>query len=158
MLKSGAEGTGQAYVQSLVGLKFRQHHLELDANPKDLHRDFNIRNLRYGNLSRVTLDVLVQPDNKAVIRVKTEASGDRVASSGGLYGCDAGCLDAPVKLSSAEFTQFPVKLTDPVTAVLYITPDYQHVQDLKHTIHVKEVIDGKPAPIRRRCLICLVTY
>ena len=38
---------------------------------------------------------------------------------------------------------FPVKLTDPVTAVLYITSDYQHMQELKHTIHVKEVVDGK---------------
>ena len=36
-----------------------------------------------------------------------------------------------------------MKLTDPVTAVLYITSDYQHMQELKHTIHVKEVVYGK---------------
>ena len=59
------------------------------------------------------------------------------------FGCDAGCLDAPVQLSSVHSVIFPVKLTDPVTAVLYITSDYQHMQELKHTIHVKEVADGK---------------
>ena len=54
----------------------------------------------------------------------------------------SGCLDAPVQLST-QSVKFPVKLTDPVTAVLYITSDYQHMQELKHTIHVKEVVDGK---------------
>lgn len=37
---------------------------------------------------------------------------------------------------------FPVKLTDPVTSVLYITSDKQHMELLRHTIHVKEVIEG----------------
>jgi len=37
---------------------------------------------------------------------------------------------------------FPVKLTDPVTAVLYITSDYTHMQELKHAIHVKELVIG----------------
>lgn len=41
-----------------------------------------------------------------------------------------------------RFSLITVKLTDPVTAILYITSDYQHMQELKHTIHVKEVIDG----------------
>ena len=36
------------------------------------------------------------------------------------YGCDAGCLDPPVKLG-VQAVQFPVKLTDPPTALLYIT-------------------------------------
>ena len=51
-------------------------------------------------------------------------------------------LDPPVQLSTIPIN-FPVKLTDPVTAVLYITSDYQHMQELKHTIHVKEVVHGK---------------
>ena len=59
------------------------------------------------------------------------------------FACDAGCLDPPVKLSGTEVKQFPVKLTDPVTAVLYITADYAHMQNLRHTIHVKEVVHGK---------------
>lgn len=37
---------------------------------------------------------------------------------------------------------FPVKLTDPVTGILYLTYDKQHMEDLKHAIHVKEVLEG----------------
>ena len=48
-----------------------------------------------------------------------------------------------VSPSSSEPVRFPVKLTDPPTAVLYITPDWQHLQELKHTIHVKEVNLGE---------------
>jgi hypothetical protein len=58
------------------------------------------------------------------------------------FACDAGCLDPPVKLSTEPKT-FPVKLTDPVTAVLYITSDQLHMQELKHAIHVKELVLGE---------------
>lgn len=44
-----------------------------------------------------------------------------------------------------EYKTFPVKLTDPVTGILYLTYDKQHMEDLKHTIHVKEVLEGKTA-------------
>ncbi len=36
------------------------------------------------------------------------------------YACDAGCLDPPVKLGPTP-VQFPVKVTEPLTAILYIT-------------------------------------
>lgn len=39
--------------------------------------------------------------------------------------------------------QFPVKLTEPVTAILYISPDKKHLDDLRHAIHVHEVGEGK---------------
>jgi hypothetical protein len=38
---------------------------------------------------------------------------------------------------------FPVKLTDPVTAILYVTYDKQHMEELRHTIHLKEIVEGK---------------
>ncbi|QQP49329.1 Uncharacterized protein FKW44_009962 [Caligus rogercresseyi] len=38
-------------VLSFMGLNFRQHHLELNAHPKDLHRDFQVRRLRLGSNS-----------------------------------------------------------------------------------------------------------
>lgn len=37
---------------------------------------------------------------------------------------------------------FPVKLTDPLSALLYITFDYEHMDNLKHTIHVREINIG----------------
>ena len=39
-------------------------------------------------------------------------------------------------------SKFPVKLTDPVTAVLYITADKLHMEELKHAIHVREIAEG----------------
>ena len=36
------------------------------------------------------------------------------------YACDAGCLDPPVQLG-LQPVKFPVKLTEPLTAILYIT-------------------------------------
>lgn len=38
---------------------------------------------------------------------------------------------------------FPVKLTEPLTAILYIASDKQHIEELQHAIHVKEVVEGK---------------
>ena len=40
----------------------------------------------------------------------------------------------PLTLSNVQ-----VKLTEPVTAILYITADHEHMNELKHTIHVVEV-------------------
>ena len=37
---------------------------------------------------------------------------------------------------------FPVKLTDPLTPILYITCDKQHMEDLRHAIHFKEIKEG----------------
>lgn len=37
---------------------------------------------------------------------------------------------------------FPVKLTEPLTAILYIAFDKEHIEELKHAIHVKEVVEG----------------
>ena len=136
LLKSGADGVVQAMVLSFAGLKFRQHHLELNSDPKDLHRDYQMRRVQYGNATHLNISISVQTDNKAVI----EVSLDRKDKD--YFACDAGCLDLPVKLSATEIKRFPVKLTDPVTAVLYITADYAHMQNLRHTIHVKEVGDG----------------
>lgn len=38
---------------------------------------------------------------------------------------------------------FPVKLTEPLTAILYIASDKEHIEELQHAIHVQEVIEGK---------------
>ena len=32
--------------------------------------------------------------------------------------------------------QFPVKLGEPVTAIMHITADHKHIDNLKHIIHV----------------------
>ncbi|KFM74365.1 hypothetical protein X975_10251, partial [Stegodyphus mimosarum] len=137
LLLAGAEGVMQAMLLSFGGFKFSDHHLEFDTEPKDLHRDYYFRRIIYGNATHVNVSVIVQEDNKAVIY----AALDR--SDKDYYACDAGCLDSPVKLGS-EPVQLPVKLTSPITAILYITADKQHMEELKHAIHISGVMEAPP--------------
>lgn len=137
LLKTGAEGVIQAMTLSFGSLRFTNHHLEFLSNPGDLHRDYFFRRISYGNGTHLNISVIVGADNKAVLQVAVDRS-DR-----DYYACDAGCLDPPVKLSS-KLIQFPVKKTEPITAVLYITSDKEHMEELKHTIHVKEVQEAPP--------------
>jgi len=135
LLKAGADGVVQAMILSLPGLKFSNQHLELNVHPKELHRDIMLRRVNYGNETHVNITISVMDDNRAAIF----ASLDK--KNRDYYACDAGCLDPPVQLGLVP-VKFPVKLTDPVTAILYITADHEHMIDLKHTIHVKEVVEA----------------
>ncbi|KAK3873255.1 hypothetical protein Pcinc_021727 [Petrolisthes cinctipes] len=133
LVRAGANGILQAMLLSFGGLRFRNQHLEFNTHPKDLHRDYFFRRVSYGNSTHLNISVAVQEeDYKAVIYTALDRS-DR-----NYYACDAGCLDRPVELKQEKQT-FPVKLTDPVTAILYITSDPRHMEELKHTIHVKEI-------------------
>ena len=155
MLKAGADGVVQAMVLSLLSLKFREEHLELNSHPKDLHRDYHIRRffqhlsfgfkqgfnslsfrVSYGNATHLNITVAVSDENKPVLYVALDRR-DR-----DYFACDAGCLDPPNKLST-EAKSFPVKLTDPVTAILYITSDHLHMEELKEAIHLREVVEGE---------------
>jgi len=135
LLSAGAEGTMQAVILSFVAMQFHQNHLEMGIHPKELHRDYFLRRVRYSNTTSLNVTMIVGEDYKASIRVIL----DKNTGSRDFYACDAGCLDSPVKLSGEEETQFPVKITEPLTAILYVTNDRQHVVELKHAIHVKEV-------------------
>jgi len=97
--------------------------------------EITFRRISYGNLTHVNISVTVGEDNRAILGVALDKS-DSV-----YFGCDAGCLDAPVPLDQT-YTNFPVKLTKPLTAILYITSDHQHMQDLRNALHVHEVDDG----------------
>jgi hypothetical protein len=136
LVKMGAEGVMQAMLLSFGSWKFSNQHLEFNTEPKDLHRDFHYRRINYGNGTHVNVTVAVLDDNRAALYVALDRNDKDY------YGCDGGCLDSPVQLSSQR-RQFPVKLTEPRTAVLYITSDKQHMENLKHTIHVHEVGEGK---------------
>ncbi|KAB7497612.1 Uncharacterized protein Anas_00137 [Armadillidium nasatum] len=82
LVRSGADGVMQGILLSLGGFQFKNQHLEFNADPSHLHRDYFFR---------------------------------------------------------PEPLMFPIKLTQPLTAILYITSDKVHMEELKHTIHVKEV-------------------
>lgn len=141
LMNAGAEGTMQAIILSFVGMQFHQNHLEMGIHPKELHRDYFIRRVRYSNTTTVNVTMKVGEDYKASIFVTLDK---HLSSRGDFYACDAGCLDSPIRITTEHESQLPVKLTDPPTSILYITSDKQHIDELKHTIHVKEVAVAPP--------------
>ncbi|XP_049879435.1 uncharacterized protein KIAA2013 homolog [Pectinophora gossypiella] len=145
LLKAGASGVNQAMILSFGSLRFSNQHLEYNIHPSKLHRDFLFRRINYGNMTHVNISVIVQEDNKAAIFVALDRSDKTY------YACDAGCLDSPVQLGPYR-KYFPVKLTEPLTAILYVTADRQHMEDLRHAIHVREVVE---APAHEHHVIAL---
>ncbi|XP_033353701.1 uncharacterized protein KIAA2013 homolog isoform X1 [Bombus vosnesenskii] len=127
----------QAIVLSLGSLRFSNQHLEFNIDPQYLNRDYLFRRISYGNVTHLNISVTVGEDNRAVLKVAVDKS-DSV-----YFGCDAGCLNPPVSLSQL-YASIPVKLTKPLTAILYVTSDYQHMQDLRNALHV-HAIDDAPA-------------
>ncbi len=59
----------QAMVLSFASLKFREDHLEMNSHPKDLHRDYFIRRVSYGNATHLNISVVVHTDNKPYMLV-----------------------------------------------------------------------------------------
>ncbi|XP_066584652.1 uncharacterized protein KIAA2013 homolog [Prorops nasuta] len=135
LMTGGPAAVQQALVLSLGGLKFNNQDLEFNIDPQYLHRDYLFRRISYGNMTHLNISVKVGDDNRAILGVALDKS-DSV-----YFGCDAGCLDAPVPLTQS-YTNFPVKLTKPLTAILYITSDHQHMQELRNALHVHEVDDA----------------
>ena len=141
-LALGAQGFLQAFVLSLGGFRYSNYdHLEMVVHPRELHRNYDFRRVAYGNDVHLNISVRVgeETDNKPVLFVAVDRS-DKT-----FYACDAGCLDPPVQLT-AEMQEFPVKLTEPLTAILYITKDKQHMEELKHTLHLQNIHDADPHP------------
>lgn len=88
----GVDGVLQAMLLSIGGIRFRDHHLEMYLDPKELHRDMFFRLINFDKQSRVNINITVDHDNRAVIDVSTDND------FGQAYACDAGCLDPPTKL------------------------------------------------------------
>lgn len=145
LIKAGASGIIQAMVLSFGGFRFSNQHLEFNIHPKFLHRDYLFRRMNYGNQTHLNVTVFLREDNKAELEVALDRSDQNY------FACDGGCLDQPVQLGPHKKT-FPVKLTDPLTAILYITTDKQHMEELREAIHVKEVVE---APAHEHHVIAL---
>ncbi|UXI18051.1 transcriptional repressor protein YY1-like [Sarcoptes scabiei] len=139
LIQSSANDVLQAVLLSLVGLRFTPKHLEFHSHPSDLQRSFLARNLLYDEQNAFNISVNINDDNKALILVSLDRKDVNVE----YYACDAGCLDAPVHLTSKPI-EFPVKLTEPLTPLLYITSDREHLKELKDSIHVKEISEAPP--------------
>ncbi|KAJ1368176.1 hypothetical protein KIN20_029254 [Parelaphostrongylus tenuis] len=115
ILKSGATGLAQAFTLSLSGASYHDSHLEVSLSLSDLHRE-----LAFGGL----------PIGIGV-----------VSATATLYACGGGCLGEPVTLGKSP-TRIPIKITKPETSILYIATSRKHLEQLRSTIHVSEVVSA----------------
>ncbi|CAB3405911.1 unnamed protein product [Caenorhabditis bovis] len=133
LIKTGAVGVTQAFVQSLSASSYHDSHLEVALDAHDLHREISFGGIpvhsAIGTVGAINVDIKIDDENRPYFIV---------TSTNQLYACDGGCLDSPVSLGKIP-TKIPVKVTKPVTSLLYIATNRKHLEILKSAIHVSEV-------------------
>ncbi|XP_051508478.1 uncharacterized protein KIAA2013 homolog [Myxocyprinus asiaticus] len=136
LVAAGAHGMMQGMVLSFGGLQFTENHLQFQADPDVLHNSYSLRGIHY-NKDLINLAVLQDVEGKPFLHVSVKPQEKPVK----LYACEAGCMNEPVELTSElRGHTFPVMVTQPITPLLYISTDLTHLQDLRHTIHVKAIL------------------
>ncbi|XP_045154972.1 uncharacterized protein KIAA2013 homolog isoform X2 [Echinops telfairi] len=136
LVRVGAPGIMQGMVLSFGGLQFTENHLQFQADPDVLHNSYALHGIRYKS-DHINLAVLADAEGKPCLHVSVESRGQPVQ----IYACEAGCLEEPVELTSApQGHTFPVMVTQPITPLLYISTDLMHLQDLRHTLHLKAIL------------------
>ncbi|EYC06118.1 hypothetical protein Y032_0078g1201 [Ancylostoma ceylanicum] len=143
MLKSGATGLAQAFTLSLSGASYHDSHLEVSLSVSDLHREIAFGGLPIG---------VGVGDASARVRIDDENTPYfEVSATGTLYACGGGCLAEPITLGRTP-TKLDIKITNPETAILYIATSRKHLEQLRSTIHVSEVMS---APAHESQLLAL---
>uniref|UniRef100_H3ACM7 KIAA2013 n=1 Tax=Latimeria chalumnae TaxID=7897 RepID=H3ACM7_LATCH len=136
LVMAGAHGMMQAMVLSFGGLQFTENHLQFQADPDVLHNSYSLRGIRY-NTDLINLAVLLDSEGKPFLHVSVKPQEKPVK----LFACEAGCMNEPVELTSeVKGHTFPVMVTQPITPLLYISTDLTHLQDLRHTLHLKAIL------------------
>uniref|UniRef100_A0A8C1MR76 Si:dkeyp-104h9.5 n=1 Tax=Cyprinus carpio TaxID=7962 RepID=A0A8C1MR76_CYPCA len=136
LVAAGTHGMMQGMVLSFGGLQFTENHLQFQADPDVLHNSYSLRGIHY-NKDLINLAVLQDTEGKPFLHVSVKPQEKPVK----LYACEAGCMNEPVELTSElRGHTFPVMVTQPITPLLYISTDLTHLQDLRHTMHVKAIL------------------
>lgn len=136
LVAAGTHGMMQGMVLSFGGLQFTENHLQFQADPDVLHNSYSLRGIHY-NKDLINLAVLQDIEGKPFLHVSVKPQEKPVK----LYACEAGCMNEPVELTSElKGHTFPVMVTQPITPLLYISTDLTHLQDLRHTMHVKAIL------------------
>ncbi|CAJ0587420.1 unnamed protein product, partial [Mesorhabditis spiculigera] len=131
LIKAGARGVSKAFVLSLLAATFDQNHLEIGIDPADLHRQMRAFRLPMPGATKALVDVNLHLDEENINYML-------VSSTDQLFACPAGCQEDPVTLS-ARPVKLPVKITKPLTAIVYVATSRRHLLQLRSTIHVSEV-------------------
>ncbi|XP_068606500.1 uncharacterized protein KIAA2013 homolog [Brachionichthys hirsutus] len=136
LVAAGAHGAMQGMVLSFGGLQFTENHLQFQADPDVLHNSYALRGIHY-NRDLISLAVLLDLEGTPFLHLSVKPQDQPVK----LYACEAGCLNEPVELTSeVKGHTFPVMVTQPITPLLYISTDLRHLQDLRHTLHLKAIL------------------
>lgn len=136
LVAAGAHGLMQGMMLSFGGLQFTENHLQFQSDPHVLHNSYALRGIHY-NKDLINLAVLLDLDEKPFLHVSVKFQDKLVK----LYACEAGCLNEPVELTSEiKGHIFPILVTQPLTPLLYISTELTHLQDLRHTLHLKEIL------------------
>ncbi|XP_061456627.1 uncharacterized protein KIAA2013 homolog [Rhineura floridana] len=137
LVATGAHGLMQGMVLSFGGLQFTENHLQFQADPDVLHNSYSLWGIHY-NKDLINLAVLLDADGKPFLHVSVKFQEKPVK----LYACEGGCSNDPIELTSEPRGHtFPVMVTQPITPLLYISTDLVHLQDLRHTLHLKAILD-----------------
>jgi len=137
LMRDNLDAFLQSILFSIGAIRYRNHHLEMHLDPKELHRDLFFYRISFGSNSFLNISIQVEHDNRPAISISIDQSQSHA------YACDAGCIDPPTKLSR-EPIRLPVKMTNPPTAILYVTEDLESMTQLKDTLHVKHVEIAPP--------------
>lgn len=134
LVKAGAVGINQAITLSFGGLQFSAGHFEFAANPASLHTTIVFRHIHLYEDMDIYLTVLVNAEtgHAEKLLVKPVKGGKTP-----LYACEAGCQYDPVEVSEAEVT-FPVRMTRPVTPLLYISHNKSELLELRKHVFIKD--------------------
>uniref|UniRef100_U3FWS5 KIAA2013 n=2 Tax=Micrurus TaxID=8634 RepID=U3FWS5_MICFL len=136
LVAAGAHGLMQGMVLSFGGLQFTENHLQFQSDPEVLQNSYALRGIHY-NKELISLAVLLDADGKPFLHVSVKFQEKPVK----LYACEGGCANDPVELTSQVHGHtFPVMVTQPITPLLYISTDLVHLQDLRHTLHLKAIL------------------
>ncbi|XP_034263636.1 uncharacterized protein KIAA2013 homolog [Pantherophis guttatus] len=136
LVAAGAHGLMQGMVLSFGGLQFTENHLQFQSDPEVLQNSYALRGIHY-NKDLINLAVLLDADGKPFLHVSVKFQDKPVK----LYACEGGCSNDPVELTSQVHGHtFPVMVTQPITPLLYISTDLVHLQDLRHTLHLKAIL------------------
>ncbi|XP_042333924.1 uncharacterized protein KIAA2013 homolog [Sceloporus undulatus] len=136
LMATGAHGVMQGMVLSFGGLQFTENHLQFQSDPNVLHNSYALRGIHY-NKDLINLAVLLDAEGKPFLHVSVKFQEKPVK----LYACEGGCANDPVELTSELHGHtFPVMVTQPITPLLYISTDLVHLQDLRHTLHLKAIL------------------
>ncbi|KAI1724867.1 protein C17H12.2 [Ditylenchus destructor] len=114
--------------------KSRRSRLEPES---DLHRHIRVENLRFGsNGAFLNFDFDLDGTYRPFVKLSSQATTP-------LYACSAGCLEPPKAISNVP-VELVIKVTKPVTPILFIADTKAHLEQVKETLHVIEVIDAPP--------------